>query len=183
MIKFNVPNRWTGETKFTAEIDCDDDAPIPHKLRFAVRWALENNENLEGANLEGANLEWVNLVGANLVGANLKWANLEGANLKWVNLVGANLVGANLKWANLEGANLKWANLEGAEGIIQFGPAGLHKRMGYAVNNGDTCMVKLGCFWGSEEGAITAIEKKYGKFSAYADIVRTACKALKEQDK
>ncbi len=158
MIKFNVPNRWTGETKFTAEIDCDDDAPIPHKLRFAVRWALENNENLEGANLEGANLEWVNLVGANLVGANLKWANLEGANLKW-------------------------ANLEGAEGIIQFGPAGLHKRMGYAVNNGDTCMVKLGCFWGSEEGAITAIEKKYGKFSAYADIVRTACKALKEQDK
>jgi hypothetical protein len=110
MIDFDIKNRFTGDVQFTAKIDCSEDDAHSLKMGLAVKWALGN-----GANLNGANLAWVDLDGANLEGVNLGRANLEGANLGRADLNGANLEGANLEGANLEGVNLYGANLEGAK--------------------------------------------------------------------
>ena len=56
MIKYDVLNRFTGDVQFTAEIDCDEKASESLKLGLAVKWAVKNKANLQGANLEGANL-------------------------------------------------------------------------------------------------------------------------------
>jgi uncharacterized protein YjbI with pentapeptide repeats len=109
MIDFDIKNRVTGDVQFTAKIDCSEDDTHSLKMGLAVKWALDN-----GANLNGANLAWVDLVRANLYGANLAWVDLAGANLNGANLYGVNLKGANLKGANLYGAYLEGANLEGA---------------------------------------------------------------------
>jgi hypothetical protein len=119
MIKFEVENRFSGSVQFTAEIDCDVGARHSVMLGLAVRWAVSNSANLEGAylvgaNLRSANLEGAYLGGANLVGADLDGANLGGADLDGANLGGANLGGAYLRSANLGGANLRSANLDGA---------------------------------------------------------------------
>ena len=89
-MQFHVKNRYSGEVQFTAEIDCTEVDATSKKLGLAVKWAMDNEANLEWANLEGANLR-----GANLRGANLEWANLRGANLEEANLRGANLGGVN----------------------------------------------------------------------------------------
>lgn len=76
MIKFDVLNRFTGKLKFSAEIDCSEDAPRRLKLGLAVQWGRKNGADLSGANLSGADLYGANLYGANLFGANLygaKW--------------------------------------------------------------------------------------------------------------
>lgn len=53
-MQFQVTNRFTGETQFTAEIDCTDDAPTSDKLGLAVKWAIKTKANLAGADLAGA---------------------------------------------------------------------------------------------------------------------------------
>jgi len=80
-MKFDVLNRNTGATQFTAEIDCADDAPTNIKLGLAVRWAVRTDADLAGANLRGANLARANLVRANLSRAYLARAYLAGAYL------------------------------------------------------------------------------------------------------
>lgn len=82
MIKFDVKNRFTGDIKFTAEIDCAESADNALKLGLAVKWALENGANLEGAYLADAYLEGAYLEGAYLRGADLRGAYLEGAYLE-----------------------------------------------------------------------------------------------------
>ena len=56
MIKFDIKHWITGEVKFTAEIDCAEDARPSLKLGLAVKWAIESRANLSGAYLSGANL-------------------------------------------------------------------------------------------------------------------------------
>jgi len=75
MIKFDVKHRFTGEVKFTAEIDCATDAPVSIKLGLAVKWAIKAGANLAGANLAGADL-----AGAYLARAYLADAYLAGAD-------------------------------------------------------------------------------------------------------
>ena len=94
-------------------------------------------------------------------------------------LKGAYLEGAYLRGAYLEGANLEDACLEGAKRIYSFGPVGKEKHIGYAVADGDSAMVKLGCFWGAEADALAAIEAEYGADSNYAAQVALACKIVK----
>ncbi len=115
MIKFDIHNRFSHAVQFTAEIDCENSAPLGVKYGLAVKWAMSNGANLSGANLRGANLSDANLSDANLPGANLSGADLSGANLTGANLPGANLSGANLSDANLSDANLRGANLSGAD--------------------------------------------------------------------
>jgi hypothetical protein len=115
MIKFEVKNRFTGAVQFTAEIDCDKDAPASIKLGLAVRWAIKGGADLSGADLRGAYLRGANLGGADLRGANLSGADLSGADLRGAYLGGADLRGADLSGANLSGANLSGANLGGAD--------------------------------------------------------------------
>ncbi|WP_292229400.1 pentapeptide repeat-containing protein [Brevundimonas sp.] len=86
MIPFEVKNRWTGEVQFTAQISCSPDATPAVKLGLAVRWAVKEKANLDGASLYGASLD----------GANLNRANLDGANLYGASLDGASLYGASL---------------------------------------------------------------------------------------
>ena len=124
MINFDVHSRFTGKVQFTAEIDCDDDAPRSVKIGLAVKWGIKTGANLSCANLSGAYLSGADLSGAYLSGANLSCADLSGANLSGANLScaylscaylsGANLSGANLSGAYLSCANLSCANLSGA---------------------------------------------------------------------
>ena len=79
MIKFNVLNRFSGEVKFTAEIDCTDNASTSIKLGLAVKWAITNRANLSWADLSRANLSRADLSGADLSRADLSWADLSGA--------------------------------------------------------------------------------------------------------
>mgnify|MGYP000844973848 CR=1 FL=1 len=75
-MQFEIKNRWTGKVKFTAEIECADDAPTSLKIGLAVRWAVKNSMILRDADLSDANLS-----GADLSGADLRGANLRGADL------------------------------------------------------------------------------------------------------
>jgi hypothetical protein len=95
-MEFDITSRWTGKAKFTAEIDCADDAPRSTKIGLAVKWAKKWGVDLSGADLRGANLRDANLSCANLSGANLRGADLSGANLRGADLSGANLRGADL---------------------------------------------------------------------------------------
>ena len=106
MIKFDVFSRFSGALKFTAEIECAEDAATSVKLGLATRWAVKSGANLIGANLSGAYLR----------GANLRDADLRGANLSGANLIGANLSDAYLRGANLSDADLRDADLSDAKG-------------------------------------------------------------------
>ena len=81
MIKFSIPNRFTGKSVFECEIDCADGAPWSVKITLAVKLAIEKKADLSWANLSEANLSE-----ANLSEADLSWANLSRANLSEANL-------------------------------------------------------------------------------------------------
>jgi len=120
MIKFDILSRFTGSVQFTAEIDCDEDAPRSLKVGLAVKWGVKYGANLSGANLSradlyGADLYGADLSGADLYGADLSRANLSGANLSRADLSGADLSRADLSGADLYGADLSRANLSGAD--------------------------------------------------------------------
>lgn len=91
MIRFDVLNRFTGETQFSTEIDCGEDADRSIKLGLAVQWALENGADLRGASLRNADLRGADLSGADLRGADLRNADLRGVDLSGVDLRGADL--------------------------------------------------------------------------------------------
>jgi len=114
MLKFDILNRFTGAVQFTAEIDCDGDAPVSLKVGASVRWAVENGASLDGASLVGASLRNASLDGASLDGASLRNASLDGASLRNASLRNASLDGASLRNASLDGASLVDASLDGA---------------------------------------------------------------------
>ena len=111
MIKFDVLSRLSGEVKFTAEIECAEDASRSFKLGLAVKWGVESYANLHNADLSDADLQNADLRNADLSDADLSDADLQNADLRNANLRNANLSNANLSNANLGGANLWDANL------------------------------------------------------------------------
>ena len=123
MIDFKVLNRYSGEVQFTAEIDCKETETESIKLGLAVRWAVKNKTNLQGANLQGvdlqdADLRYIDMQGVNLQGADLRYvdlreANLQDANLRYIDMQGANLRDADLRYVDLQGANLRDVDLSG----------------------------------------------------------------------
>jgi hypothetical protein len=74
MMQFEIKNRWNGNVRFTAEIECDADASFRLKIGLAVRCAIKTGANLSGANLSGADLRSADLRSANLIGADLSGA-------------------------------------------------------------------------------------------------------------
>jgi hypothetical protein len=110
-----IRNRWTGQTQFMAEIECDEDASWQLKIGLAVRWALRTNTDLTGANLTCADLTGANLTCAKLTGAELTCAKLRDAKLMGANLTCADLTGAKLRDAKLMGAKLTCAKLRSAD--------------------------------------------------------------------
>jgi len=120
---------------------------------------------------------------ANLRGANLRGANLNGANLRRANLRGADLSGADLRRAVLDGANLSMANLDGANlgmatGILSIGPVGSRGDMLYAVMWADGPRIKTGCFWGTLDEFLAAVEQTHGD-SAHGRRYRAAVELIR----
>ena len=68
-MKFDVLDRFSGEIKFTAEIDCDENVLPSVKLGLAVKWAIKEKANLSSADLSYADLSYANLRYANLSSA------------------------------------------------------------------------------------------------------------------
>ena len=56
-MKFEIKNRWTGDVKFTAEIDATDATPLSVRKGLAVKWALANKIPLRGSDLSGEALD------------------------------------------------------------------------------------------------------------------------------
>ena len=80
-MKYDVLNRFSGEVKFTAEIDCHESAPRSLKLRLAVLWAIENETDLRDSDLSYSDLRGSDLSGSNLSGSNLRDSDLRASNL------------------------------------------------------------------------------------------------------
>lgn len=108
-MKFDIKNIYTGDVKFTAEIDCKESDSLSIKICLAVKWALKNNIKLGAADLSDADLRRADLSGADLSGACLSGANLSRANLSSAKLRSSRLDGAELRGANLSGADLRHA--------------------------------------------------------------------------
>ena len=115
MIKFEVKSRWSGAVKFTAEIDCDENASHSVKLGLAVKWGLKNDTDLRDTDLSGAVLSGAVLRDTDLRGADLRDTDLSGAVLRDTDLSGAVLSGAVLRDTDLSGAVLRGAVLSGAD--------------------------------------------------------------------
>ena len=129
-INYDV-NRWlTGETLFTAPIDCARDALRIVRLRLAVEWAIKNNKSLTGASLAYANLSKLDLSGldlsdaclahadmidADLSGACLDRSVMRDADIRNADLRGADIRDADLRDADLRGADMMGADLRGAD--------------------------------------------------------------------
>ncbi len=109
-MKFDILDRFTGEVKFTADIECSDDESTSIKLRLAVAFAIKNKIDLRYADLRYANLRY-----ADLRSADLRYANLRSANLRYADLRSANLRYADLRYANLRSADLSYADLRYAD--------------------------------------------------------------------
>jgi hypothetical protein len=125
-----------------------------------------------------AHKKWLESDGKEGQRANLRRANLTDADLTDADLTAADLRRADLRGADLTDADLRAADLTDANGIVSFGPVGDEGRIGYAVAHEDEPRVQLGCFWGAQAEAVTAIRKKYGADSAYEALVVAACEVL-----
>jgi len=114
-MKFDIKNRFTGKTQFTADIDCSGDESTRFKIGLSVKWAIKNGADLRGAYLRGADLSGADLRDADLRGADLRDAYLRGAYLRGAYLRDAYLRDAYLRGADLSGAYLRDADLRGAD--------------------------------------------------------------------
>jgi uncharacterized protein YjbI with pentapeptide repeats len=114
-MKFNVLDRFTGEVKFTAEIECDDSATPSLKLGLAVKWAIKEKADLSSANLSSADLRSADLSSADLRSADLSSADLRYADLSSADLSSADLRSADLRSADLRSADLRSADLRSAD--------------------------------------------------------------------
>ena len=86
MIKFEVKSRWSGAVKFTAEIDCDENASHSVKLGLAVKWGLKNDTDLRDTDLSGAVLSGAVLRDTDLRGA--KFGNGTTSNITPLQIIG-----------------------------------------------------------------------------------------------
>jgi uncharacterized protein YjbI with pentapeptide repeats len=114
MMKYEIRNRFTGVVQFTAEIDCDENAPTSLKIGLSVRWAMKSRADLSSADLLRADLSGADLSRADLSDAYLSRADLSGADLLRADLSRADLSGADLSDAYLSGADLSRADLSDA---------------------------------------------------------------------
>lgn len=113
-MKFEIKNRWNGESLYIADIPDGTESGLHARIALeqaTAAGASLANASLTYANLAYANLECADLAGANLTGANLNGATLAGANLTYASLKRADLARAYLTGAYLNGAILDSANL------------------------------------------------------------------------
>jgi len=152
---------------------------IEIKSRFSgnVLFSFERKNNSIRITLEAALKAKVNLYGANLYGADLRDANLYGADLRGAYLYGADLRDADLRGAYLYGADDKKIKCDG--------------RFHHVINIGSECgilelyscgadgwIVKRGCFTGSKDEFLAAVNKRHGENEhgkKYRAIIAALC--------
>ena len=126
-MKFEIKNRLTGKTQFTAEIDSKPNESYNIRLGMAIKVAIDKDADLSGAYLSGAYLSGADLSGAYLSGAYLRGADLSGADLSGAHLRGAYLSGADLRGAYFRDANLSGADLRDAPECLKI--KDIHKKV------------------------------------------------------
>jgi len=149
-MKYEIKNRYTGEVQFTADIDCEENAPTGLKVGLSAKWGVVNN-----ANLSEADLCWADLREADLRGADLREADLREANLSRANLREANLSEADLRWADL-----RWADLREAGLIVLQLPLWT----AYITKT----HTKIGCEYHANEEWLSFADERIGKMDSHA---------------
>jgi uncharacterized protein YjbI with pentapeptide repeats len=162
------------------------------KLRGAnLALANLNGANLSGADLHKANLQYADFQGADLSlvsarqaslrDARLQRANLQGADLIWVNMKYANLheadlTGAVLACNDLTGVDITSAKLAGAifyhhyiVSAATFGPVGSRNDKLLALLTVDGLFFQAGCFLGTKEELLAAVESTHGDSKHWRD--------------
>jgi len=97
MIKFPIKSWITGEVKFTAEIDCDENAAYGVKIGLSVLWGIQHDADLAGSDLTNARLTNADLTNADLTNADLAGSDLTNARLTYARLTYADLTNADLR--------------------------------------------------------------------------------------
>ena len=82
MIYYEIIERWTKAVKFTAKIDCDEDAPDAYKKRLAISWAIDNTVDFTDTDLRGANLSFMDFESADFTYVDLRCADLSGSDFR-----------------------------------------------------------------------------------------------------
>ena len=75
-MKYEILNRFNGDVKFTAEIDCDENESTSIKLGLAVKWGIKNSADLRSADLRYADLSYANIRYAVLRDDEIRYAEL-----------------------------------------------------------------------------------------------------------
>ena len=149
-----------------------------------LAYASLSEANLAGADLSGAiltqaRLRHANLSGADLTRASARHANFACANLSEACLCNVSLYGANLLYATLTNADITYASvnyaifnpstLNGASidghtivSAAAFGPIGSRNDKLLAVQTVDGLFFQAGCFFGTKEELLAAVESTHG---------------------
>ena len=157
-----IKHRLTGKVLF--EKDCAS-------LKLCLEAAASADADLGYADLHNADLGYADLHDADLHNANLRDTYLGGANLR-----DADLRGTDLNEADLNGADLREHKLTGAPLFI--GPIGSEMGTLEAWPTEDGIYLRRGCFFGTVDEFLAAVEKKHGGnehgsvYRAVVDLVR-----------
>jgi len=173
-MQYEIRNRWTGDVKFTAEIDATDNAPRSLKIGLAVKWAVKNRADLSSAVLSGAVLSSAVLSGADLSSADLRDAVLSGAD--WIPII-PNIHSSVYAAASAEGAlnmggwhtdgfcgtthcRAGWVtHLAGDAGRVMDGIMGTAAAAALIYAKSDPQMERVPSFYASNEAALADMKR------------------------
>jgi hypothetical protein len=134
-MKYEIRNRYTGNVQFTAEIDCEEDAPRSTKVGLAAKWAIKN-----GADMSGADMSYADMRDAVMSGADMSYADMRHAVMRDADMSGANMRRADMRRADMRRAVMRDADMRGA---VMSGADMRGADMRRAVGQGSEQMVCL----------------------------------------
>lgn len=162
----------------TAEDDQNRWETNPDDVRRAVEYgyhdfrrAYFSNRDMRNADLEDIIFRDANVHHCDFSGANLRDACFERAIAYDTNFTGANLRGADFDEADCSAADFGNADLKdarfyrtdcnNARGIKLLGPVGQFGRTIYAYTRNGGIRIQAGCFNGTPDELLAAIDRKY----------------------
>lgn len=117
--------------------------------------------SFKNARLGGANFQDAVLAEARFTGAFCGGTNFRGADLSEANFTGTELNDADFRGAKIDGTDFDGAKIDGARGLVSAGGVGVHRRTIYAVDHGTKIYFQAGCFFGSHDELVEAVNRKY----------------------
>lgn len=147
------------------------------------------NANLGDLNLRNFDFKNADLHGSGFFRSDLDYAIFENAlvynarfasaSLRQADFEGADLASSDFANADLAGAYMYGARLEAASGIKTAGPVGQMGRIIFAYTRGGQLRIQAGCYNGTPEALLQAIDAKYktrkgmsAHYRDYRDTVR-----------